>query len=79
MDWIGHHNDIAHWGAGMDASGPEEVEAIGWTQSSTDVETHLWITKFDVSTQACGLGDCFPTPHGHAVDREGWVAGIGAS
>ena len=34
MDWIGHHNDIAHWGAGMDASGRE---AIGWTQSSTDV------------------------------------------
>ena len=37
MDWIGHHNDIAHWGAGMDVSGPEEVEAIGWTQPSTDV------------------------------------------
>ncbi len=27
MDWIGHHNDIAHWGMGMDDSGPVEVEA----------------------------------------------------
>ena len=35
MDWIGHHNDIAHWGAGMDDSGPIEVEAVGWTESST--------------------------------------------
>ena len=36
MDWIGHHNDIAHWGAGMDASGPEE--GSHWMDaSSTDV------------------------------------------
>lgn len=27
MDWIGHHNDIAHWGLGMDKAGPEKVEA----------------------------------------------------
>ncbi len=27
MDWIGHHNDIAHWGLEMDKSGPIEVEA----------------------------------------------------
>lgn len=31
MDWIGHHNDIAHWGMHMDTSGPIEVEAINWT------------------------------------------------
>lgn len=37
MDWIGHHNDIAHWGVGMDHSGPLEVEAIGWTDSETSV------------------------------------------
>ncbi len=29
MDWIGHHGDIAHWGLGMDASGPVEVEGTG--------------------------------------------------
>ena len=31
MDWIGHHNDIAHWGLGMDKSGPTKVEAVGFT------------------------------------------------
>ncbi len=30
MDWIGHHNDIAHWGLDMDRSGPVEVEAYGF-------------------------------------------------
>ena len=27
MDWIGHHNDIAHWGLDKDKSGPIQVEA----------------------------------------------------
>ena len=32
MDWIGHHNDIAHWGMDVERSGPESVEAVGqWT------------------------------------------------
>ena len=30
MDWIGHHNDIAHWGLDMDLSGPVEVRAVGF-------------------------------------------------
>ncbi len=30
MDWIGHHNDIAHWGLDMDRSGPVEVQAAGF-------------------------------------------------
>ncbi len=29
MDWVGHHVDIAHWGLGLDASGPLEVEGAG--------------------------------------------------
>ncbi len=37
MDWIGHHNDIAHWGLGMDTSGPTRVEAVGWEFPPTDV------------------------------------------
>ncbi|MEM9281729.1 MAG: gfo/Idh/MocA family oxidoreductase, partial [Verrucomicrobiota bacterium] len=37
MDWIGHHNDIAHWGLGMDQSGPEQVEAIDWTYPKHDL------------------------------------------
>ena len=32
MDWIGHHNDIAHWGMGVERGGPVEVDATkGWT------------------------------------------------
>lgn len=31
MDWIGHHNDIAHWSLDMDQSGPTEVEGVGFT------------------------------------------------
>ncbi|MBL6764437.1 MAG: Gfo/Idh/MocA family oxidoreductase [Verrucomicrobiae bacterium] len=31
MDWIGHHNDIAHWGLKLDKTGPTEVEAVNWT------------------------------------------------
>ncbi len=33
MDWIGHHNDIAHWGLGLDKSGPIETKAIGFEYS----------------------------------------------
>lgn len=37
MDWIGHHNDIAHWALGVDRSGPRVVEAVGWTFPETEV------------------------------------------
>jgi len=37
MDWIGHHNDIAHFGLGMETSGPILVEARDFTWPETDV------------------------------------------
>ena len=37
MDWIGHHNDICHWGLGMDNSGPSKIEAVGWTWPTTEI------------------------------------------
>ena len=37
MDWIGHQNDIAHWGLDMDKSGPTSVEAKNWVFPETDV------------------------------------------
>jgi predicted dehydrogenase len=37
MDWIGHHNDIAHWGLDMDRAGPLSVEAVHWTWPETDI------------------------------------------
>jgi predicted dehydrogenase len=29
MDWVGHHLDIAHWGLGLDLTGPVEVSGRG--------------------------------------------------
>ncbi len=29
MDWVGHHVDIAHWGMGMDRTGPVEIDGVG--------------------------------------------------
>ena len=29
MDWVGHHVDIAHWGLGLDDTGPIEVSGQG--------------------------------------------------
>jgi len=37
MDWIGHHNDIAHWSMNLDHSGPTKVEAVDWEMSGTPV------------------------------------------
>ena len=31
MDWIGHHNDVAHWALDLEGSGPLKVEAVNWT------------------------------------------------
>ncbi|MEQ9409632.1 MAG: Gfo/Idh/MocA family oxidoreductase [Fuerstiella sp.] len=37
MDWIGHHNDIAHWAIQSHRSGPTLVEAVEWQFPDTDV------------------------------------------
>ncbi|MEM6280159.1 MAG: Gfo/Idh/MocA family oxidoreductase [Verrucomicrobiota bacterium] len=37
MDWIGHHNDIAHWALDLDKSGPVSVEAMNWEFPETDI------------------------------------------
>jgi predicted dehydrogenase len=37
MDWIGHHNDIAHWALGVDRSGPLTVQAVNWTFPETNI------------------------------------------
>jgi len=36
MDWIGHHNDIAHWAIGQHRSGPPKVEAVDWEFPETE-------------------------------------------
>jgi len=37
MDWIGHHNDIAHWALDLDNSGPTRVEAVNWVPAGTEI------------------------------------------
>ncbi|MDZ4851216.1 MAG: Gfo/Idh/MocA family oxidoreductase [Pirellulaceae bacterium] len=42
MDWIGHHNDIAHWVLDMDQSGPTRVEAVDWKFPTTELYDTPW-------------------------------------
>ena len=42
MDWIGHHNDIAHWSLNLDESGPQRVTARMWTPPQTEVYNTPW-------------------------------------
>jgi len=42
MDWIGHHNDIAHWSLDLDAGGPLRVEAERWTLPNTEIYDTPW-------------------------------------
>ena len=45
MDWVGHHVDIAHWGLGLDNTGPIEVSGQG------EIPNHpVWDTP---ATVAC--------------------------
>ena len=42
MDWIGHHNDIAHWSLDLDTGGPQRVETTVWTPAATAVYDTPW-------------------------------------
>lgn len=43
MDWVGHHLDIAHWGLGLDRTGPVVVEGTGVIPPATE----LWNSPTD--------------------------------
>ena len=76
MDWIGHHNDIAHWGIGLDKSGPEKVEAIGWTFP----ETQIYNTPVDYEIKCAykgGTTSSISNAHKSGVrwiGEDGWVS-----
>ena len=75
MDFIGHHNDIAHWGLDMDHSGPERVEAVGWTFLKSD----LYNTPMDFEIRclyAGGIESSIGSKHAAGVKwigEKGWV------
>lgn len=54
MDWIGHHNDIAHWGLGMDEAGPLSVEAKNFEYVSELMEVYNSPRHYDVVSQYPG-------------------------
>ena len=75
MDWIGHHNDIAHWGLGLDDSGPDTVESSGWKMT----EFPLFDTPVDYEVK-CTYADGLETslankyPNGLKwIGEEGWM------
>jgi len=62
MDWIGHHNDIAHWGLEKDKSGPIKVEAKNFRFP----EKGMWDNPIDyevVSTYAEGYNVTISNRH----------------
>lgn len=52
MDWVGHHVDTAHWGLGLDETGPVEVEGQGEFGSPSKVWNAP--TKFRVTARYAG-------------------------
>jgi len=75
MDWIGHHNDIAHWGLGVDKSGPISVEAKNWVFPKTNVYDSP--VSYDVISRYEGGAEVVISsrnPMGTKwIGEEGWV------
>jgi len=77
MDWVGHHLDIAHWGLGLDYTGPIEIEGTGEYP-----KTGLWdtATKYWVNTKYANgikiiLAGGYPEIRGGTkwIGEYGWV------
>ena len=76
MDWIGHHNDIAHWGMGEDLGGPTLVEAGDFvTPQKKDVWDAAW--QYEIKcTYASGVTTRISNNNRMGVTffgSEGWV------
>ncbi len=87
-DWAGHHIDVAHWGLGLDRTGPVEIEGKGEYPEDGiyDVpyaynfmctyENGITIRVANASKQPHGMGTCW-------YGDQGWVhvnrAGLQAS
>jgi predicted dehydrogenase len=73
-DWAGHNIDIAHWGLGLDRTGPVEISATG-----TFAEKDLFnvITTFDINLKYAG-GELIKVSNKYPVGvrfvgEEGWI------
>ncbi|MBI1371220.1 MAG: gfo/Idh/MocA family oxidoreductase [Phycisphaera sp.] len=76
MDWIGHHNDIAHWGLGMDKSGPVEVKAVGFEYP---LDTSVWNAAYNYEVKcryASGVTSSISNKNRQGckwIGDDGWV------
>lgn len=76
MDWIGHHNDIAHWALDLDGSGPIEIESVGWTFPVPEI--YNVPCQFEMKcTYAGGLTTSIASRHPTGVKfigENGWIS-----
>ncbi len=78
MDWIGHHNDIAHWAMGVERSGPVEVDATsGWTWP--EFEGYNTPVQFEIKCRyADGVTTSISSKHQSGAKwygEDGWIWG----
>jgi predicted dehydrogenase len=75
MDWIGHHNDIAHWALNLDNSGPTKVEAIGWTFPESDVYNtpHHYEIRCEYGSKVSGSISSRNLHGTKLIGEKGWV------
>jgi predicted dehydrogenase len=87
-DWAGHHIDIAHWGLGLDYTGPVTIEGIGRSNNDGiyDVPAEYDFTCTYANGLKIRVANEAKLEHGMGVlwkGEEGWVhvnrAGLNAS
>jgi predicted dehydrogenase len=77
-DWAGHHVDIAHWGLGLDYTGPVEIEGKGEypTEGIYDVPMSYDITCTYATGLKMRIANQRKLPHGMGVcwyGDAGWI------
>jgi hypothetical protein len=76
LDWVGHHVDIAHWGLGLDDSGPVEVEGVG----EFPAKDAVWNTATRYRCQlkyADGMGMTIAGGHSDIKSGTKWIGTTG--
>lgn len=78
-DWAGHHIDIAHWGLGLDRTGPIEVEGIGVYPAATELYNVPGEFDFNCKYKSgvvIRVANSARLPHGMGVTwygENGWI------
>jgi len=75
MDWIGHHNDIAHWALDLDQSGPTQVEAVGWTFARNNAYNtpHHYEIQCDFADGVTSIISTKNTAGTKIIGEDGWL------